>query len=207
LAGASSSTVASWGAERAEPRRRITGVRVPGNKAAPSPGSGMGAGGPWSGPGVGCVTSLRGPCVVGFGSALRAAARVCGVWAVWRWRASDSWLCGVFWKPGSSQRGRHAKRRRRCCGAESSLGPGAGGGDPVNFRALHRSRRRAGVASSRTAGSRHKTQRASGDGCVHPHGEKVVGDDGFPRHRKPPDRTRVCDVAPNALEKKPFTRA
>jgi transposase len=43
---------------------------------------------------------------------------------------------------------------------------------------------------------RRKTQRESGDGWLHPHGEKVVGDARSQRHRKPPDRSRRWHSAP-----------
>jgi|SoiMethySBSTD1v2_1073268.scaffolds.fasta_scaffold285312_1 hypothetical protein len=63
----------------------------------------------------------------------------------------------------------------------------------MNFRAFQISRRRDGVASHRTSRSRQKTHRESGDGCVHPHGEKVVGGNRPQHQRKPPDRSGLCD--------------
>ena len=77
--------------------------------------------------------------------------------------------------------------------AASRLGRGAGGGGPLNFRACAARRRRDGVASSGPSGSRRQTQRESGDGCLHPHGEKGVGDATSQRPRKPPDTSRSCD--------------
>jgi hypothetical protein len=76
----------------------------------------------------------------------------------------------------------------------------------LNFRAFQTSRRRDGVASPRTSYSRLKTQRASGDGCVHPHGEKVVGGDWPQRQRKPPDPLRPCEKALNVLGDKNYAR-
>jgi hypothetical protein len=65
----------------------------------------------------------------------------------------------------------------------------------LNFRACEASRRIDGVASHRPSSPRQKTQRASGDGCLHPHGEQGVGDARSQRHRKPPDRSGLWDTA------------
>jgi len=81
----------------------------------------------------------------------------------------------------------------RCC---VRLRPWCWWRRPVVLQGPCRSRRIDGVASHRLSSSRRKTPRESGDGCVHPHGEKVVGDDGSQRHRKPPAQAGPCDTAP-----------
>jgi hypothetical protein len=50
------------------------------------------------------------------------------------------------------------------------LGGAIGERGPLYFRALQRSRRIDGVASYRPSSCRRKTQRASGDGWLHPYG-------------------------------------
>src|SRR4029453_10832466 len=97
--------------------------------------------------------------------------------------------CGASWRLGSYHRGRNSKRRKRCFGAESGLGPDAGGGGPLNFRVLPKSRRIEGVASHRPSSSRRKTHGESGDGWWSPHGGKVVVAARSPHHRKPPDQS------------------
>jgi hypothetical protein len=47
----------------------------------------------------------------------------------------------------------------------------------------------------RTSRSRHKAQRALGDGCVHPHGEQGVRGEWPQRYRKPPHRSGRYDPA------------
>src|SRR5215211_8127456 len=100
----------------------------------------------------------------------------------WRWQAFETyWDCGggsgsCSLPCGASSRREYyrkapySKRRRQACVAESPLDLGAGGGDPLNFRACQASRRIDGVASHRLSSSRQKTYRESGDGCLNPHG-------------------------------------
>jgi hypothetical protein len=84
---------------------------------------------------VGDGIHLRGPGGVGFASAVVVGASGCGASGWSRWRGSYSWRGGDSWRRGSSQRERTSKRHKRCAGAKAGLGPGAGGGGPVSFRA------------------------------------------------------------------------
>src|SRR5215510_7606065 len=79
-----------------------------------------------------------------------------------RWMATELAWGWVRYQPESALRcwfkdrfGIGGKRLRRIgIVVVARLGPGAGGGDPLNFRALQRSRRVDGVASYRTSRSR-----------------------------------------------------
>jgi hypothetical protein len=187
--------------ERAARHRRIEAARVPGPKAAPQWGSGTGAGGPGRGRGVGGVTSRRGPCGAGCARAWGAGARGGDGGGGGLGLVRGAWPWGVSWRREESRQARYAKRRQQAGGAASPRARGAGGGDPGHCRACAARRRRAGVASSRPASARQKTQRAAGDGGGHPHGETVGGDARAQRHRTPPDRSGPGDAASKACRR------